>query len=94
VSVVDLPAIQERIERLDYIRENGSSDALHALAATDLKALHAAVTGVLRIHTPVDAVMYSGSRQHLVQVCAGCGQDDGNWQRWPCPTIKALEAKP
>jgi hypothetical protein len=86
-----LDGIKALTERLDYVREWGSSDPMHALANTRLKALHAAVTGVMGVHEPVEAVMYSGSRQRLVKVCTGCGTDDGNWQRWPCPTVRAIE---
>lgn len=25
-------------------------------------------------------------------VCTGCGTDDGNWKRWPCPTITVVTA--
>jgi hypothetical protein len=43
-----LDGIKARIERLDYVRENGSSDWLHASAAEDLIALTAAVEAVLK----------------------------------------------
>jgi len=47
-----------------------------------------AVEKVRRIHRPLDAVeIRSNTRQ---QVCTGCGTDAGNWERWPCPTIRAL----
>jgi hypothetical protein len=35
--------------------------------------------------------MNPGPHERLVKVCSGCGTDDGNWQRWPCPTIRALD---
>jgi hypothetical protein len=44
-----MDGIKARIERLDYVRENGSSDWLHASANTDLKALTAAVERVLAL---------------------------------------------
>ncbi|MEV6219766.1 hypothetical protein [Nocardia sp. NPDC051833] len=52
--------------------------------------LEAATDRVREVHQPVDAlnVRYPGGRR--TQVCAGCGTDDGNWQMYPCPTIRAL----
>lgn len=49
------------------------------------------VAAVREVHQSHDAVMYSGKKQYMVKVCTGCGTDDGNWQRWPCPTIRALD---
>ena len=47
---------------------------------------------VREVHAPHDAVMNPGTRhERLVKVCVGCGTDDGNWQTYPCPTIRALE---
>lgn len=45
---------------------------------------------VLEVHQPVDAVRYVGRKQRLTRVCSGCGTDDGNWQVWPCPTVRAI----
>lgn len=60
-------------------------------APEDRKVLLAAIQAVKAVHEPVDALMYTGkSQHHKVKVCVGCGQDDGNWQQWPCPTIRAI----
>ncbi len=60
-------------------------------ARNDIPALLAALDAVAALHQPIDALMYAGrSQQHKVQVCTGCGQDDGNWNQWPCPTIQAI----
>jgi len=57
----------------------------------DNHSLVAALRAVEAVHEPVDALMYTGkSQHHKVQVCTGCGQDDGNWQKWPCPSIRAI----
>ncbi|MFC8531870.1 hypothetical protein [Nocardia sp. NPDC057227] len=49
---------------------------------------------VRETHQPVDAL---NIRHHpngrLTRVCSGCGTDDGNWQIYPCPTIRALEVQ-
>jgi len=55
-----------------------------------LKALEA-INRVLAIHEPADAAMYGGKNVYKVQVCTGCGQDDGNWNKWPCPTVEAIQ---
>lgn len=46
---------------------------------------------VREIHQPIKALntRYPGGK--LTQVCTGCGQDDGNWNQWPCATIRALD---
>jgi hypothetical protein len=51
----------------------------------------AAIRRVRDIHEGIDALMNPGPHERLVKVCSGCGTDDGNWQRWPCPTIRALD---
>ena len=62
-----------------------------AAARTDVPRLVAALRAVEGVHEPVDALMYTGkSQHHKVHVCVGCGQDDGNWQPWPCPTIRTI----
>lgn len=49
------------------------------------------IEAVREIHQPIKALntRYPGGK--LTQVCTGCGQDDGNWNQWPCPTIRALD---
>lgn len=43
---------------------------------------------VREIHQPIEALnVRYGQKQ---QVCTGCGTDDGNWQLYPCPTIRAV----
>ncbi|MES9565275.1 hypothetical protein [Rhodococcus baikonurensis] len=66
--------------------------SMRALRIAD--ALVAAVERVQALHTPINAADYGvRNRGAITQVCTGCGQDDGNWQYWPCPTIRALEIK-
>jgi hypothetical protein len=58
--------------------------------AKDLLAkAEAAIARVREIHQPVDALNVAIGK--VQQVCTGCGKDDGNWETWPCPTIRALE---
>lgn len=57
------------------------------LAPRMAKALQA----VLAIHEPVDALHYGPKNSRKVQVCIGCGADDGNWNQWPCPTVRAVQ---
>ena len=46
---------------------------------------------VREIHQPIEALNTTVNR--VQKVCLGCGQDNGNWQNWPCPTMRALEAQ-
>jgi hypothetical protein len=61
-------------------------------APGNVERLTAALEAVLEVHEPVEAVMNPGRHERIVKVCTGCGADDGNWQRWPCPTVSAVEA--
>jgi hypothetical protein len=62
-------------------------DAAHEAGRDDRTRLRK----VREIHSPVDAVDYGRNPARRSQVCAGCGTDNGNWQVWPCPTIRAIE---
>ena len=56
----------------------------------DLPKLLAAVEAVVGVHKPLHALNVATRPAHHTNVCIGCGTDDGNWQVWPCPTIRAL----
>ena len=60
--------------------------------AAALKARDGLLAAVLAVHQPLDAVMNPGRHERIVKVCTGCGTDDGNWQRFPCPTVRAIES--
>ena len=81
---------------LDAIRKRAEAYRTHGTpglhAPQDRAKLLAAVEGVLEVHDSTDALMNPGRHERVVKVCAGCGTDDGNWQRWPCPTITAVVA--
>lgn len=60
--------------------------------ATDEKAaMRAALAAVREIHAPVEALNVAPRKPVVTKVCAGCGTDDGNWQHWPCPTVRAVD---
>ena len=84
------------MNELDGIRTRAEAYRTHGTpglhAPKDRAALLAALDAVLAVHQPVDAAMYAGIEPRKVQVCTGCGQDDGNWQRWPCPTVSAINS--
>jgi len=65
---------------------------LTAAARTLLPALAKALADVLDVHAPTKALMNPGRHERLVEVCIGCGTDDGNWQVHPCPTRRAITA--
>lgn len=73
--------------RADAYRDHGTPGLN---APKDRAALLAALDAAMATHQPIDALAYSGPQQRMVKVCTGCGTDDGNWQRWPCPTVKAI----
>ena len=55
------------------------------------KALDA-LAAVLAVHRPLNAVNAAARPgRQATQVCRGCGTDAGNWEQWPCPTIRAIE---
>lgn len=68
--------------------EAAPADLAYLLA--ELRKRDEALAAVAVLHEPIEALMFSGPHERLVKVCAGCGTDDGNWQRWPCPTIAAV----
>lgn len=53
-----------------------------------IRALLAAVEGVLAVHQPLAALDVRVNRMR--QVCTGCGTDGGNWQPYPCPTVRTI----
>ena len=59
-----------------------------AHSRADIPALTAAIRAVLELHKPIEALNTHYYR--MQRVCTGCGTDDGNWQTWPCPTVKAI----
>lgn len=67
-----------------------ANDARFALVA-HIERLHEAVKRVKALHEPIDALNVRHDR--MQKVCTGCGTDDGNWQTWPCPTIRAITSE-
>jgi hypothetical protein len=61
-----------------------------AASRTDVPRLVAALIAALDVHEPVNALLNPGPHERVVKVCTGCGTDDGNWQRWPCPTVRVI----
>lgn len=53
--------------------------------------LRAALVAIQELHEGVEALMNPGRHERLVKVCTGCGTDDGDWQRWPCPTRRLAD---
>ena len=84
-----MSALEPIRKRVEAYRDHGTP-GLHA--PQDRATLLAALDAVLAVHEPIDALMNPGRHERTVKVCAGCGTDDGNWQRFPCPTVRAIEA--
>lgn len=80
---------EARTDRKRPLRER--ADASFVLLNVDVLAMESALWAVLEVHQPIDAI--DMARQNgKTFVCTGCGTDDGNWQRWPCPTVRAIES--
>lgn len=75
---------------IDGLPEEPDDLSMWLDVAADHNPLVAAVRAVLDVHDSIDAVQYAGSRQIPRRVCTGCGTDAGNWQVWPCPTVRAI----
>lgn len=78
-------------EAASVYREKSASQSERIADLEDqVVSMERALEGVREIHSPIQAVQYSGKRSYPRQVCTGCGTDGGNWQVWPCPTIRAI----
>lgn len=67
------------------------ADELARKLTDKLRTAEAKLARVIGVHTPTNALMNPGRNERVVEVCTGCGTDDGNWQIYPCPTIRALD---
>lgn len=50
--------------------------------------LRAKIEAARKAHRPIEALNTRVNK--FQQVCSGCGTDAGDWETWPCPTIRAL----
>jgi hypothetical protein len=92
VATVVLAAGRTSIPRVAADLTGYEAKASHM--AEEARLAHAALARVREVHQPLDALMCTPSGgQYMRKVCTGCGTDNGNWQVWPCPTIRAIEAK-
>jgi len=65
--------------------QHGPGNAnLIAAAPSRLTQATNAVQDVMDLHVPVEV-------EPDETICTGCG-NGSDWQRWPCPTIRALDA--
>ena len=67
------------------------SDYQPAGARTRLPQALDALQAVLEVHAPIDALNTQYTNGRIPHVCTGCGQDDGSWNYWPCPTVRAIQ---
>lgn len=98
---VELLKDRARIAELETLSEQAWGDGVagrHLLEEradrfrTRVAELEAQADRVRQVHQPIEAVnMRHNPRGQLAYVCSGCGTDDGNWQVYPCPTIRALD---
>ena len=88
------PSWQERAEaaEAELSREDRQSPELAIKvvgAVARAEAAEAAIERVREVHAPMEALEVR--RNQIRQVCTGCGTDDGSWQPYPCPTIRAID---
>ncbi len=70
--------------------EHAAQVTLRREALVQIEEANRRIDAALELHSPIDALDRGRKNAHKVQVCKGCGQDDGNWNRWPCATVTAL----
>ncbi|MCQ9367362.1 hypothetical protein NQ036_03755 [Brevibacterium sp. 91QC2O2] len=70
----------------------GSAADIRAIAdaRAALPHLLTALEGVLQVHQPIEAVDELGRTKRPIRVCAGCGTDSGQWQLYPCRTVRPI----
>lgn len=69
---------------LEYAQKFGDYSTL-------MERAHSALKQIMEVHEPIKAMINPGRHERVVNVCVGCGTDDGNFQRWPCPTVRSIE---
>lgn len=70
----------------------GVEHGLETLSAR-IAELEAQIDRVREVHEPIEALNMRSPGGRVTSVCTGCGTDNGNWQIYPCPTIRALDAR-
>ena len=93
------PLTRQHLETFVFDPHRAAEQEVAAMAReliatrAEIAVLAAQIDRVRDVHEPIDAMnmRYPGGR--LTQVCSGCGTDNGNWQMYPCPTIRALEVR-
>lgn len=67
-------------------------EIIRQLKSVTVDQLKHAIIDTIGAHEPIHALDYGVQPvRELTQVCTGCGQDNGNWNYWPCPTIRAIQ---
>lgn len=93
-----MTALTERLDEIEAMAEATFSvpeitGPLNLIGtAANVPMLTKALRAVLALHQPIDALMNPGRHERVVKVCTGCGTDGGNYQRHPCPTVRAIAA--
>lgn len=88
-----VPATSARYLRSRQHAQAWPEDSARMRALDALPRALDALEAVLAEHAPVNALdVARRPGQQLTRVCAGCGTDDGNYQYWPCPTVRAINA--
>ncbi|AMS03567.1 hypothetical protein SEA_GUACAMOLE_76 [Gordonia phage Guacamole] len=85
-----LLAALDRVEadRDEWASVGGEHDIARRAAEAEHDGALSTIQQVRDLHAPVEALNVRYNRRQ--KVCAACGTDDGNWQLWPCPTVRLL----
>ena len=74
-----------------YVQPSWADAEFITDSRTRLPQALTALQAVLEVHAPIDALNTQYTNGRMPRVCTGCGQDDGRWNYWPCPTVRAIQ---
>ena len=83
--------IWSEIARGDYDAWSGYGLGYAAEACNALPRALDAIEAALELHQPVDALNMRINRVQPVCSERSCGQENGDFMPWPCPTVRAIE---
>ena len=76
----------------DDLDDSMDMEAVEEMVAARIEKAEAKVERVEAIHRPMRVVLYPGTSERVMEVCAECRTRSGDLRPWPCPTIRALDA--
>ena len=71
-------------------RGGDTEAAFIADARTRLPQALDVIQAVMKVHKPINE---RNSRYRSGRVCIGCVDAGGDWNEWPCPTVRAIQTE-